>query len=441
VQVTAWGGHDPAYPRSSRPVGLLRELDERFGPHPAFDNDYTIVWNRPRDIDALADALVVGSRRRADALQWLQAREPDWDLAMTVLSEPHSANEQLWHGVDVDPPVAPAGTVALAGRRLREVYRAVDDALGRIVAGLPDDAACVVFSMHGSGRNSSDLASMVLLPELLHRMHAGRPFLRQPDTAAWAAAGRPPVLPGADTSWPVYMRSLLPDARGSWRHRLPPGVRAAYRALRAARPDGTRRGALGRPITDETDESPADIGVIRTTVDWQVPVRYRSHWSAMRAFAVPSFYDGRVRINLQGRERDGIVPADEYELACREVEEVVSACRDPRTHEPVVAEVRRLRDDDPFLPGGPDADLEIVWSHATDSWEHPVAGTIGPFPYRRTGGHSRRGFALVAGPGIEPQDLGERQALDVTATIVALLGRDPVAAGMEGTPLVALALD
>jgi len=156
----------------------------------------------------------------------------------------------------------------------------------------------------------------------------------------------------------------------------------------------------------------------------------------MRGFALPTFYDGRVRINLEGRERNGVVPREDYERACHEVEEAVAACRDPRTGEPILAEVRRLRAEDPMDPDGPDADIQLLWTHATDSWEHPTAGTIGPFPYRRTGGHSPRGFAFIAGPGITPGDLGPRSALDVTPTIVALLGRGAANGRFEGHSLL-----
>ena len=88
-----------------------------------------------------------------------------------------------------------------------------------------------------------------------------------------------------------------------------------------------------------------------------------------------------------------------------------------------------------MAPGGPDADLQVVWALATDTLVHPVAGRIGPVPYRRTGGHSPRGFAFVAGPGIEAGDLGTRSVLDVTATVAEFLGRAPATA-VEGTPLV-----
>jgi predicted AlkP superfamily phosphohydrolase/phosphomutase len=427
--VTSWGGHDPAYPRASRPAGLLREIEARFGPHPAFANDYEIVWYRPHAIDALADALVVGARRRADIAVWLQAGRPDWQLFVTVLSEPHSANEAFWHGIDERSPVAAAPTLEQAGRRLLEVYRAVDDALGRILGALPDDTATVVFSMHGSARNDADVASMVLLPELLYRLHTGRPFLCDPDQAAWAGAGWPVVIPDPTVSWDAHMEGALPHVDAD---------RGSYGEDADGIPDDAGRvGPFGVPIPEEANATPREIGVPWQPVDWQVATWYQHRWPAMRAFALPTFYDGRVRINLAGRERDGIVPLGDYERACDEVEEMVAACRDPRTGQPVLAETVRLRAGDPLDPEGPDADLQLLWSEATDAWVHPVAGTIGPFAYRRMGGHSRRGFAFGAGPGIAPGDIGTRGALDVTPTIVELLGRAAVDGRFEGRSLLA----
>ena len=48
VLVVGWGGHDPGNPRAARPAGLLREIDARFGPHPAFGNDYSPSGTGPR---------------------------------------------------------------------------------------------------------------------------------------------------------------------------------------------------------------------------------------------------------------------------------------------------------------------------------------------------------------------------------------------------------
>jgi hypothetical protein len=73
-------------------------------------------------------------------------------------------------------------------------------------------------------------------------------------------------------------------------------------------------------------------------------------------------------------------------------------------------------------PAGPDADLIITWNPAIDGLEHPQFGAIGPFPFRRTGGHTNRGVAYVAGPGIAAGDCGQQEALHLTGAILRLLG-------------------
>jgi predicted AlkP superfamily phosphohydrolase/phosphomutase len=430
--VVGWGGHDPGYPRASEPPGLLREIDARFGPHPACGNDYDIVWYRPDAIDRLCDGLIVGARRRADAAAWLLRRYPDWELFLTVLSEPHSAGEQLWHGIDPELPTATSSTAALAGRRLREVYRAVDDAVGRIVATLPDDAAVVVFSMHGMAGNTADVPSMVLLPELLYRLQTG-------DVRMHGEADIPPgtlVIPYR--GWTPHVRGLFGD-RASLAQRVR-GKAGGLRRRLAGHGDGApveaAVGVLGHPIPAETDLTPDDIGIPRSTVDWQIALQYREWWPCLEAFALPTFYDGRIRLNVVGRERDGIVPVAAYDEVCDRLERELLDCRDAHTGQPLVSRVDRPRRDDPMACHGPDADLLVVWATATDTLEHPRVGRVGPVPYRRTGGHSSHGFAFVAGPGIEPTDLGVCGALDVTPTVVELLGR-PIPPALEGTSLLA----
>src|SRR5438046_10729023 len=89
--------------------------------------------------------------------------------------------------------------------------------------------------------------------------------------------------------------------------------------------------------------------------------RYQPYWHAMRYFALPSFYDGRIRINLTGRERDGTVPVADYAAVCDEIEELVRACRDVRTGETVVDHVERCAGRDPLSFGPTESDLVVVW--------------------------------------------------------------------------------
>lgn len=435
VQVTGWGGHDPGYPPGSQPRDVYAEIESRFGVHPASGNDYEVAWHGHAAIERLGDALVVGAGRRAEILSWLARTHPSWELLVTVLSEPHAANEQLWHGMDGAHPIAPL-TGSIARERLLAVYRAVDDAVGRIVEDLDDGVSIVVFSMHGAHVNEGDIAAMVLLPELLHRLHGGAPRLAPPVADEWQASGHPPLVPEADERWGAYVRGLYPDDRK--RAIVWPHPRAAYRRLRPRpRVAATRTGAQGLPIPAEDERSPEDIGVPVSSVGWQQPSRYQDQWPAMRCFAVPTFYDGRVRINLAGREARGRVALDEYDDACDEIEQQVRACRDARTGKEVVADVRRIRADDPLAPDGPDADIEIVFDGLSDAWVHPELGLLGPVPFRRTGSHSPRGFLMASGPGIEPVELGTHDAIDVTASILALLhGRVPREARVDGKPLI-----
>ncbi|MDX1944600.1 MAG: alkaline phosphatase family protein [Pirellulaceae bacterium] len=412
-----WGGHDAGYPRASRPAGLLREIDARCGVHPAFHNDFSCAWHHAESINVLADALLTGLRRRVKVARWLLEREPDWNLFLTVLSEAHSAGEIFWHGLGGDHPLAHTPTAALAKRRLEEVYRELDRAVGALQQALPAETTLVVTSVHGMEMNHYDVPSMALLPELLHRAHFGRGLLSSTNAAVWRWRGSPPVLPGSRQKWTAWMKehfNVQPARR--W-------LTAWKRALGLRRHHGRPIEELAVPIPPETDLPPEQIAEPRWPLNWQTTCWYREHWPRMKAFALPVFYDGRVRINLQGREGEGVVPIEEYRATCDWVIKLLEECRDARTGGPVLAGVERPRWRDPLDPAGPDADLVLTWHPAVDAFVHPRLGLVGPVPFRRTGGHTDRGFAYLAGPGIAAQDLGQREALHLTPTLLDLLGQ------------------
>ena len=60
-----------------------------------------------------------------------------------------------------------------------------------------------------------------------------------------------------------------------------------------------------------------------------------------------------------------------------------------------------------------------------DVIDHPTVGRLGPFPYFRTGSHSVRGFAWVAGEGVRPGEVGDFPALDLPPTLLELLEARP----------------
>ena len=155
----------------------------------------------------------------------------------------------------------------------------------------------------------------------------------------------------------------------------------------------------------------------------------------MPAFALPSFYDGRIRVNLRGRERDGVVDPADYERVCDDIEQLLRECRDPRTGEPVAGR-GGAGGGDPFSISGTDADLVIVWRAGSCAFEHPEHGLIGPVPFLRSGGHTGPyGFAYIADSDLPAGDHGVRSAFDVAPTIVEMVDC-PAIDGMSGTSLL-----
>lgn len=439
-QITAWGAHSPQYARASRPTGLLTEIDRRFGINPAFGNDFDIGWYEPDYIDNLAEACTVGAHRRIDVTGWLQQRVPDWRLFLTCMSEVHSVGHHFWHGIDDAHPLhGVAPTSELAGARFLSVLQAVDDAVGRFVASLPPDATLVVFALHGM-KPSDDVPATVLLPELAHRLHFGRPLLRDPDQQGWAAAGYPPVVPARHQNWQGYMKERFTDGpRDLLRHSLRRAPAPMYQLARrmAGKSGRTTVGPMWFTTPPATHVLQPGAGDVREDLDFQVASWYQRHWSEMRWFVVPTYGDAHARLNIRGREGRGVVDPADYRKVRDEAVATVRQCRDPRTGRPAVADVVFLRDDDPMAPEGPDADFIIVWKEALDALEHPGVGIVGPFPHARTGSHSSNGFVLAVGPGIPAgADLGHRSAFDLTPTILTLAGL-AVPEGMRGAPMLA----
>lgn len=443
LQVVAWGSHSPQWPRSAQPPGLVDELDRRFGVNPAFGNDFNYGWHDPSFIDALARANEVGGRRRVEISRWLlQEHQPDWDLFLVCLSEFHSLGHQLWHGVDPTHPLHDrVPTSDQAAKEMSRGLAVIDELVGELLQLVGDDTTVVLFALHGF-QPGDDLASSVLLPELLQRHHLGRALLHDPDQARWRRSGCPPVVPVPQIAIGSYLADRFADgikqrARRAAAERLPAGLLRTVRAAMGRSP-GAAMAAMAKPVPPEDIPVTAEaIERVRKPPTYEPAYWYRPHWKDMAYFSLPSFADGRVRLNLAGRERDGIVAGDDYRRALDDVERLLLGCRDARTGRPVVADVLRVRADDPFAPDGPEADLLVVWDGAPDALEHAAVGTVGPFPHLRMSHHSVHGFAMAAGPGITPGARGRRPAGDLTPTIIELLGRD--AAGVVGRSLLSTA--
>ncbi|WP_110986384.1 alkaline phosphatase family protein [Acaryochloris thomasi] len=423
IQVLGWGAHSPQTPSYSKPEHLFAQIQNQHGEHPALHKDHGSWWDCAY-INRLHQSLLEGLKRRVDICRSL-LRQEEWDLFLTIFGETHSAGHDLWHLSQPQHPVYPYRAEGMPqGDPMLDVFQAADDALGKILAETTDDTSIVVFSGHGSGDNSTDVMSMLFLPEFLYRFNFAGAMMFVPDELSVDA---PPLVASArDQGW----------SEDIWERRY---VRnPVERLLRSHLPKKFHRYINRLFAGDGRLATSQQLKRQGQAYYWQPAMWFKPFWPQMRAFALPSFSEGYIRINLAGREPNGLVNPESYDQLCAELTEQLYLLVNPRTGKPVVDKViltRAAADDrDDRLP---DADLVVKWNDvAVDVVEHPQLGRIGPVPYRRTGSHRAQGFMIAKGPGIEPgSTLSAGHCVDLAPTILDLMGA-PIPDHLDGKSLV-----
>ncbi|WP_052223384.1 hypothetical protein [Novosphingobium malaysiense] len=411
-----WGATDPGVAPYCRPASLFEEIRERFGPYKGKEFIYAFLWPDAEKTRLAGQGLAAGVDQRTEVMQWLMTeRLPDWDLAITVISELHAAIEPMWHGMDPTHPLHNHPSAPEAKRALEGVYEALDRHVGAVQAAAPD-ATVVCFAMHGMGENDADVAGMVLLPEILYRMETGKTLYTAPREWTELEDGIP-ILP-PHTPWD---RAILNAMRGGRalraRRKIKRGFRSLYRRLRP------------EPMTEGDP-------VQRNSGELYVPAVCYSHaWPEMRAFGFPAFYDGRIRINLEGREARGRVPVTQYAEVVDELVAMLRSLKDPRTGMPAVNEIQTPVADDPLSAHPTQSDITMSFVGTPAALEHPELGIIGPAPFRRVGGHTGPyGVLYISDVNVVAGDHGVRSSFDVVPTIARLLG-DEACVAYSGEPV------
>lgn len=418
IQLLGWGGTYPYNPNASNPSELYGKIVKRYGKNPILYQDYGAWWQDSYiqwEISALADSI---AKHAAIAKDFLQ--QDQWDLFLMTFNETHTAGHDLYHCSDPRHPLYSAYSKRYAVDPVLETYKNIDRAIGEILATAPQEAYVLCFSLHGMGLNYSDLMSQTFLSEILYR---------------FSFPGQVAIAPGQPNTPPPPVMETFP--RNSWHGQVWASLyepNPIKRFLRTWTPKRFLKGdqhGLRSPFTLLEE----DVPMSALPVMW-----YQSLWPKMKAFALPGFADGHIRINLKGREQNGIVTADEYDSLCEEISQVLLQLRDARTGQPVVKKVVRTRrsamDYNATLP---DSDLVALWyenEQITDVVDSPDFGRIGPVPLFRTGSHWERGFLFAQGPGIAAKStLPVCDTIDLPPTILNLMGA-PIPDHFEGKVLL-----
>jgi len=366
-------------PRWSLPKEAGAQLAERHGRGPGA----TEIFGRPRvrDLLALRETLIAAPGRVADAAAELLARE-SYDLAWLTFSAAHLAGHQFW---DLSQLAAePAGREReLLTSALDSVYEAVDAAFARTLRALPGDTDVIVTSAVGMDVNSSRAD---LLPGMLAAVLSGGP------------------LPAGD------------------------GAAGAIWRLRGAIPPSAR-GAIARALPD------------RAALELTARLELRAvDWSQTRAFAHPADNQGYVRLNLRGRERDGIVDDSEAGELLARIADGLATFRDP-DGAPAVAGAERVAEHHPGERVDQLPDLVVRWSERAATTLEGVSSPAFGDVMRSGAGSGRSGnhtpgdaWAVIAPARSAPCDRPEPRLADVASTIAAVCGVGDE--GLAGSPLL-----
>ena len=400
--LVSWGAHDPGTPQTANPSSLLKEIRSRFGPYPAKPWIYGYTWASASRTQTMGEALVAATKQRGEITRWLLGeRFPDWSLGIVVVSELHSAVEALWHGLDGSHPLYSMPSAAPARRGLESVYESVDELIGLLIESFPDSSHLLV-SLHGMGPNESDIPSMALLPEFLYRRAFGKPLMKQ-------TADDPCQLlsVGEEENWTAHVKAQMLE-----------GAYQDNKSRTRLVPKPVQRRAKALMNLFRKDREAGRTSYLR----WMPASWYSSYWPQMQAFAMPSFYDGQIRLNVKGREAKGLVDVDDYDTVCQDIAATLSACIDPSTGLSVVDEVIFTHPGAPMAVTDTEADIIVLWQGSPLALQPLGADVIGPIAYRRPGGHTGGyGLSLWLGEDIVPGEYGLHSAFDVVPTLVDYL--------------------
>jgi hypothetical protein len=384
VYLSGWQFEDRMSARGlSLPPSARHDLSRGRGRPPRLDDVYGT--RRVASLFQWREHLVNAPRRVADAAIELLGRET-FDLTWLNFAAPHKAGHHLWDpSTVVNEPLGDDDQRTLQGG-LAEVYEAVDTAIGRVLDVLPGHADVIVFSPTGMAANTSRAD---LLPGMLDAVLSGdaRP------TKATTGGARSPI-------W--GLRAAIPI---EWRERL-------ARAL----PD-------------------------HVVADLATRLYMRLDWGQTRAMTVPGENKGYVRVNLKGRERDGIVNPAEVDELLGTIARGLLTFHDP-DGSPSISKVERMSE---IALGGSSVgllpDLVVHWGERPAGGLPRVTSPVHGEVVRRGVGSGRSGnhvddaWAILVPGASRVRDIGRAAKItDIGATACGLLDADMT--GLSGTSLL-----
>lgn len=365
LEINDWSAQSSGHAFSSDRA-LLEELRHKFGKRP-IGPEVPVVKSRKQS-DQLKAQILDSIRQKAEAIIWLGRKRP-WQFYLASIQDAHRAGHNLW-------PVDDEFSSDVAPDSLLEIYQALDHHVTRILEALVDDRTdSILFTLNGMSGNR---AQNHFLPQLLHRLNG-----------AWM--GEQVQWAGSDGRNGLIAR--LRDA-------VPPGLQ--YSATRI----------LGERIQD-----------------WVVNREFLGalDWNRTTAFPVVAGGEGLIRLNIRGRERQGLLDSDEkpYREYIEWLKKELLAVKVLPEGEPLVSKFIEMKTVYPGPRSHLLPDVAITWAPAKPATEIG-SSTIGRIQKKLTtgrgGNHDGSSFALFPAATMKKGVAGQLSHItDYGALVCSLL--------------------
>ncbi len=358
-----------AVPVSAEPANLLDDVQRLVGQQIPID---VFKPNSEFSEDLVAYHLLLQRIEQKGTLCRQLLAQDQYDLSVITFVEAHTAAHRLWdyrpEGIRHTEATSEGYNL---GTAIRDVYQAIDREMGLVLQQLPDESNVFIISLFGM----KDLYPTTGLIEDFCRKLGyqvpSRGTRNSLDVLTW------------------LRRAIRPDLRARMSRLLPRPVQARL----------------------ESD-----------------CFRSETNWAKTKAFSIPALSTSFLRVNLRGREPQGIVdPGAEYERLLDQIEADLMQLVDVRSGKPAVERV--IRTAAAFRCGPPSAlpDLCVEWEstpYLMDRVRHPKAELVQlRSHYNRSSYHTFSGFMAAAGPSIQAGgDLGEVSPLDLVPAFQFLMG-------------------
>ena len=395
IQVVEWGAHDRDLGFMTWPPTLQREIETQFGKNPLKIkcNDWPLIGGHVA-FRALRDTLLKAIATKAE-LTVHYLRQGGWDLFAQVFTESHCIGHQCWHLHDPRHPRHDQEVVRRIGDPIKDIYMAIDKAIGTILGEVGQDTMVIFLAGHGMGPKYQ---AQFLLDQILLRLKVAVPAR--------------PLQETDQVRTPTIFDKVKPLLKWSWQH-LPDELQFKLAPLH----NQLGKWVHGHPNPRKPTIDPAGNSCF--------PVENNSA-------------HGGIRINLIGREPNGTISRGaECDALCSELTHDLTEIININTGKPIVRKVIRTAEtyQGKYLDHLPD--LLVEWSNEAPVYAigSPRIGEIrGEYTYRRTGDHNPGGLFIAVGPSVGRHRLDRVvSVMDFAPTITRLLGVE--LSDVDGMPI------